>query len=699
MMYFMKILIFIAFLSVFCELAYGETDSNPNQRTFHKEKTKIYTDQSLVIKEQKERRQKNTKNLAGSGIKQSFKTESKSGQKSSGGKAALGQKLKAESKSGQKSSEGKAALGQKLKAENKSGQKSSEGKAVSGPELKSKGKNGQKSSGGKAALGQKLKAENKSGQKSSEGKAALGQKLKAENKSGQKSSEGKAALGQKLKAENKSGQKSSVNKVVSGPELKSKGKNGQRSSEGKAALGQKLKAENKSGQKISVNKAVSGPELKSKGKNGQKSSGGKAVSGPELKSKGKNGQKSSEGKAALGQKLKAESKNGQKSSGGKAALGQKLKAENKSGQKSSEGKAALGQKLKAEKGEIKTKPLGLITKKIRKVFEDFLEILDKESIESNEYAKAVRFLEQSLYNEASFETLKLLAEVYEEKKDFKNQINVLNVLSANYSSNPEPFYLLGIAYKNLHLSEQDNKVENKKKSIANINQALSINPKYILAYEALLSLLMVKHSKTEEKIHTKESLSVTIDMLKNLRKNKYYIQLCKAYYDNNFLKQSRKACAISVKKNPKDPISPLILVLSRPNKKETDRRLLSVARKFKESFFVQYKTALHFMDQDPKVAVTYFDSAYALHPENIRLNQIMAHFLFENKEEEKSYKHFLNACRFTEGKFLRDFRRAKSVLRRRQMVELILKFQQGIKQCFLEVKKKKWDKKNKLTGI
>ena len=674
----MKILIFIAFLSVFCELAYGETDSNPNQRTFHKEKTKIDTDQSLVIKEQKERRQKNTKNLAGSGIKQSFKTESKSGQKSSGGKAALGQKLKAENKSGQKSSVNKAVSGPELKSKGKNGQKSSGGKAVSGPELKSKGKNGQKSSGGKAALGQKLKAENKSGQKSSGGKAVSGPELKSKGKNGQKSSGGKAALGQKLKAENKSGQKSSVNKAVSGPELKSKGKNGQKSSGGKAALGQKLKAENKSGQKSLVNKAVSGPELKSKGKNGQKSSGGKA---------------------ALGQKLKAENKSGQKSSVNKAVSGPELKSKGKNGQKSSGGKAALGQKLKAEKGEIKTKPLGLITKKIRKVFEDFLEILDKESIESNEYAKAVRFLEQSLYNEASFETLKLLAEVYEEKKDFKNQINVLNVLSANYSSDPEPFYLLGIAYKNLHLSEQDNKVENKKKSIANINQALSINPKYILAYEALLSLLMVKHSKTEEKIHTKESLSVTIDMLKNLRKNKYYIQLCKAYYDNNFLKQSRKACAISVKKNPKDPISPLILVLSRPNKKETDRRLLSVARKFKESFFVQYKTALHFMDQDPKVAVTYFDSAYALHPENIRLNQIMAHFLFENKEEEKSYKHFLNACRFTEGKFLRDFRRAKSVLRRRQMVEMILKFQQGIKQCFLEVKKIKADKKNKLTGI
>ena len=441
-----------------------------------------------------------------------------------------------------------------------------------------------------------------------------------------------------------------------------------------------------------ADQAGSGQKLKAKAKGSQKILADQAGSGQKLKARAKGSQKILADQAGSSQKLKSKAKGSQKNLTDQAGSSQELKAKSESAQKSAIDKVAPNQKLKAE-NEIKAKPTGLITKKIKKIFEDFLEILDKESIESSEYAKAVRFLEQSLYSEASFESLKLLASVYEEKKDFKNQINVLNVLSSNYSSNPESFYLLGMAYKNLYLSEPDNKEKNKEKAIANINQALTINPKYILAYEALLSLLKVEYPKTGETIHTKESLSVTIDMLKNLRKNKYYIQLCKAYYDNNFLKQSRKACALSVKKNPRDPISPVILALSRPNKKETDKGLLSVARKFKKSFFVQYKTALHFMDQDPKVAVIYFDSAYGLQPNNIRLNQIMARFLFENKEEEKSYEHFLNACRFTEGKFLRDFRRAQSVLRRRQMVELILKFKKGIKQCFLEAKRKKRDKK------
>ena len=372
---------------------------------------------------------------------------------------------------------------------------------------------------------------------------------------------------------------------------------------------------------------------------------------------------------------------------------------------------------------LSTQPTGIITQKIKKIFEDFVEILEKKNVESSEYIKAVKFLENSLYNEASFGTLKLLAEVYEQKKDFKNQINVLKNLSINYSNKPESFYLLSMAYKNLYLNEKDDQikkckirrsickssdakstdhckegyqeclVENKKKSIENLNQALKLNRKYTVAYESLLDLLIDKNPETGGKVHTKESLSLIIEMLKNLRENKYYIQLCKAYYENNFLKQSQKACARSIKRNPDDPISPLILALSRPDDKNMSQKLVNIASRFQKSFFVQYKTALYFMDKNSKSAIFYLNSAHTLQPENMKLNQMMARYLFDNKEEEKSYKHFLIACQLTEGQFLKDFKKAKSALRKKQMVDLILKFQKGIDQCFSEVRKKKRDKK------
>ena len=372
----------------------------------------------------------------------------------------------------------------------------------------------------------------------------------------------------------------------------------------------------------------------------------------------------------------------------------------------------------------------LVTQKIKKVFIDFIEIIEKEPLESDEYKKAVSFLENSLYGEASFETLKLLATVYKEKNDLINQLKVLNILSINYPNKPESFYLLGMGYKYLYLYSlenpkrtfknisvktsdkgktskdsskavekvilegEDDTRKYKEKSIESFNQALKIDRKYILAHKALMSLFMVENPKTGERIHTRESLSVAMDILKTFRKKKHYIQLCKAYYDNKFFKQSRKACAKSVQKNPNDPVSPFILALSKKNKKDTNKELLATAKKFTNSFFVQYKTALFFMDKDPTVATTYFDSAYALRPKNMRLNKIMAKFLFDNKEEKKSYEHFLNTCLLTNGKFLKDFRTAKRQLRRKQKPELISTFQKGIDECFLSAKK---SNNNKMT--
>lgn len=332
-----------------------------------------------------------------------------------------------------------------------------------------------------------------------------------------------------------------------------------------------------------------------------------------------------------------------------------------------------------------------VAQQIKKVFTSFLKILEKETLNSNEYAKAVRFLENSLYNEASFNTLKVLADLYGEKEDFKNQINVLNILSANYPNKPESFYLIGMAYKKLYFNESDNKNKNKEKAIENFNQSLKLDKKYILAYEALLELLKTEDSKTGEKLYTKEALSLTIDMLKNLRNKKYYTYLCKAYYDNKFLKQSQRTCLKAIKANPKSPINPLILALSLPDDKKNIKikKLLSITKKFKESFFVQYKTALYFIDKDPKSAINYFNQAYKIQPNNLKLNKIMAQFLFDNKNEDNSYKHFLKACQLSRGKFLANFKQAKSTLRKKQMVNLILKFQKGIEKCFYEVRKRK----------
>ena len=157
-----------------------------------------------------------------------------------------------------------------------------------------------------------------------------------------------------------------------------------------------------------------------------------------------------------------------------------------------------------------------------------------------------------------------------------------------------------------------------------------------------------------------------------------------------FLKQSRRACKKSIDKNPNSPISHFIMALSLANKKETEKKVLETAKKYKASFFVQYNTATHFMETNPRLAITYLNFAYQLQPKNVGLNKVMARFLFNNGKEEDSFKYFLEACLLTDGGFLNDFRLAESALRKKDLMDLVVQFQKGIEQCFLSVKNKEF---------
>ena len=137
----------------------------------------------------------------------------------------------------------------------------------------------------------------------------------------------------------------------------------------------------------------------------------------------------------------------------------------------------------------------------------------------------------------------------------------------------------------------------------------------------------------------------------------------------SFFKQSLRACARSVRKNPEDPISPMILSLSLADKKKREEKLILLAQTFPESFFVQYKTGLYFMDKSPRSAILYLTSAHRLEPEHVKLNKMLAKQLFDNKEEERAFDYFLSSCILTDGVFLEDFRRAMSSLRRRNKVD------------------------------
>ena len=322
---------------------------------------------------------------------------------------------------------------------------------------------------------------------------------------------------------------------------------------------------------------------------------------------------------------------------------------------------------------------------IQKAMFELIEILKTEPVSSKGYQQAVQFMESSFYNTVDFKSMAEILNVYKEKKDFKNQLKAALSLSLNHPKTPGSFYFLGIAYQDLYHADkekEDGKADDwLKKAVENFNIALKMNRRHTPSYKALIKMFMIDDLETGDKKHTNESLATVMDMLRNLKKIKYYIPLCKAYYDTNFLKQSRKACAKAAQKNPQDPVSPIVLALSLEDEKQTRQKLLDTALNFKNSFFAQYRTALWFMEKEPKTAERHFNIAYRLQPEHLRLNEIMAEFFMKNKNGEKAYKHFLSACKLTQGRTVKLFKEAKIQLRRENQTQLMFQFKKGIEEC------------------
>ena len=332
---------------------------------------------------------------------------------------------------------------------------------------------------------------------------------------------------------------------------------------------------------------------------------------------------------------------------------------------------------------------------IENTFHQFLNLLKSHPPHSKEYKKVSSFIEKTLYNEVSFDSLKVLAELYLQKEDKQSYLRLVKAISVSYPDTAESFYLLGNAHKALlkTVESAEEQELHRKKMLESYSKVFELNPKHAPTYEAFLSELMDFDEEIQEAKHTRESLNLVMDMLKYLKEKKHYILLCEAYYDNKFIRQTKKACVKSIRHNPNDPISLMTLAFSLSNKKKKDDKLTEIASKYSNSFKTQYKIGLYFKDEFPDKASVYLIKASQIQPDHLRLNEILARLLLKNNQEEMAYPYFLKACLLGEGVFLSEFKTALGVLHRRKKIDIAAKFDKGVTECFQNLKERKKNSK------
>ena len=448
------------------------------------------------------------------------------------------------------------------------------------------------------------------------------------------------------------------------------------------------------------------------------------------KTKPKTGAASGQAKAAEKPKAAAPAKGKAKADPKKKAKAAKAKSKAAAKAPPKPEKAAKPAKSPSRESEKKkaAKPEGqkaaeppapqLLPKNARAALKGFLKMfLDKKSPSSERYNQTVELLEASVYNKASFETLKILAETYEENKDHPNQIKVLNQLALAHPDRPEAHYLLGMAHKADYLEAKKKAAEKKdidedeekfeeeiekakarrERAVDSFSEAIKKNRKYAAAYEELFPLII-------EEGHTKFSLSLAAEMIRYIKKPEYFIFLCEAYFENEFFQQSRKACKKSLSKNPKDPKSLVLLALSQTKKTKRKAKAIEAADNFPDSYYVQRKVGDFFLNEESPLAFSYLDTAARLKPGDLKLHAFLARKFFDAEKFKKSLKHFSEACDLSKGRFLKDFRDARSRLSAKKLPKgkkrkLIQGFDKSIKSCFDKRKKEVQEKRNKARAL
>ena len=310
--------------------------------------------------------------------------------------------------------------------------------------------------------------------------------------------------------------------------------------------------------------------------------------------------------------------------------------------------------------------------------------LEAGSIESQSHSPA----RTDSLTENSSTSLFVLAEAYEQRKDYKNQVRILNTLKKRAKEEDPEFLLkLAKAFSQAYFKTGDFSL--RTESVNLINQLLDLGKKKYKEPAQLVSLRLLKF-KADDEDNRYDILQLVRKLIRDFGEKPHYMSdLCKYLYLNKFHKQSTAACRKAIKKQPSAPHNYIYYAWSFGEPRKTKAHLESAGAKFTDSYFVQIKAGSFYLEREEyDKALTFYKRALKLNENSVEAELGAARALFHTRQEESSYQHFLKACLLNKNKALWRFKQAKSILNQKSQFKLAERFEGGIDRCFLQSEKK-----------
>lgn len=261
----------------------------------------------------------------------------------------------------------------------------------------------------------------------------------------------------------------------------------------------------------------------------------------------------------------------------------------------------------------------------------------------NDLDKAISLL-NSYTDQLTPDGFLILASSYSNKKDFNNEVRVLNLLVNKDDENFRWHLLLGQAY----LKSAAGETEPKRKSdmttsaIQQLRRVLQQQPKYKPAYDLLLSTLQQAKANNEARELLQEGLT------KFGERPEIYRDMCRLDSSDGFVVQALEHCRKAIKLAPNFPDNYVYLVQSLHDQKEdklAEADIVSAAKRFPRSEFVQWAAGtLFWRKKNYPVSARYHQAALAADPKSGRAQFGLAQALFESGEEKASLEYFIKAC-------------------------------------------------------
>lgn len=284
--------------------------------------------------------------------------------------------------------------------------------------------------------------------------------------------------------------------------------------------------------------------------------------------------------------------------------------------------------------------------------------------------KALPYLKKSLDYDRPASYLEL-AKSYRLKKQYLDEIRILNLLIPKTNNFSQPIYLLGKALFNIGKHEE---------AISKYRQSIQISPRFEKPYWGMLEIYNSKKNYYESRI-------ILLDMVKIFGdKSKYHTQLCKLYSIDSFFENSIKYCKQAIVLNSKIPDNHVYLGQTYKYLKEAkraERTLTRAARSFRKSELAQ-QAAGELMEETENYekAIKYFRHCKKINKENLRCQLGLGRVAFYLGKYKESNQAYYNACIIDRKSIVAEYKKQASLLRMDKKNKWYNKFTKEIRRCY-----------------